>query len=48
MTRRNLAYSTVCSDRHTITVATWDDPDGLGYRIMLDSVELDAGRVTAA
>lgn len=43
--RRDLAYSTVCTDRHTVTVATWTDGPGLGFRIMLDGSELDTGTI---
>lgn len=45
-TRRDLAYATAQSDRHTVTVATWTAGTELGYRIMLDSRELDAGTIT--
>lgn len=44
--RRRLSYATRCTDRHAVTVATWEaDRDRLGFRLMVDGCELEAGTI---
>jgi hypothetical protein len=43
--RENLAYATCANERHAITVATWNDGPDLLYRMMIDDLEVQAGRI---
>jgi hypothetical protein len=45
--RENLAYATCANDRHAITVATWNDGPDLLYRMMVDDLEVQVGRIAA-